>query len=103
MNKKELLAMPKLKVTPSLYRAAMADKPEIIRYQGNYEKRYHKIAVYLRCCTRNGILKIACFTTEDIRTGSKNPLYEIYLNKEEKRILLTRLRKSNGSPHPFGV
>lgn len=87
MNKKELLAMPKLKVTPSLYRAAMADKPEIIRYSRNYEKRNHKIAVYLRCCTRNGILKVACFTTEDIRTGSKSPLYEIYLNKEEKTYL----------------
>jgi len=87
LNKKELLAMPKLKVTPSLYRSAMADKPEIIRYSKTYEKRIHKIAIHLRCCTKNGILKIACFATEDIRTGNKSPLYEIYLNKDEKNYL----------------
>ena len=87
MNKKELLAMPKLKVTPSMHRAAMADKPEIIRYSSTYEKRSHKIAIYLRCCTKNDILKVACFTTEDIRTGSKSPMYEIYFSKEEKDYL----------------
>ena len=93
MNKKELLTMPKLKVTPSIYREAMADKPEIIRYYRNYEKRDHKTAVYLRCCTRNGILKVACFTTEEIRTGSKNPLYEIYLSKEEKTYLTYKVEE----------
>ena len=87
MNKKELLAMPKLKVTPYVYRSAMADKPEIIRYYSSYEKRAHKIAIYLRCCVKNGILKVACFATEDIRTGSKTPMYEIYFDKNEKNYL----------------
>ena len=95
--------MPKLKVTPSIYREAMADKPEIIRYYRNYEKRDHKIAVYLRCCTRNGILKVACFTTEEIRTGSKKPLYGSISAKKKKRILPIRSRRKNGSLHPFGV
>ena len=87
MNKKELLSMPALKVTPSMYRSAMADKPEIIRFSSTYEKRTHKIAIYLRCCVKNGILKVACFATENIRVGSKLPIYEIYLNKEEKDYL----------------
>lgn len=91
MNKKELLAMPKIKVTPSMYRVAMADKPIITVHKDwsgrKYETREHKTAVYLRCCTKNGILKVACFIAEDVRTGSKNPLYEIYLDKEKEDYL----------------
>ena len=87
MNKKELLSMPALKVTPSMYRSAMADKPEIRRVSSTYEKRSHKIAIYLRCCVKNGILKVSCFATENIRVGSKLPIYEIYLNKEKKDYL----------------
>ena len=87
MNKKELLAMPKLKVTPSMYRMAMADKPKITVHSNWYGKKYetrsHITAVYLRCCVRNDILKLACFITEDIRTGVKKPLYEIYFSKSE--------------------
>ena len=91
MNKKQLLEMPKLKVTPSMYRMAMADKPKITvhsNWYGNkYETREHNTAVYLRCCVKNGILKLSCFITEDIRTSVKKPLYEIYFSKEEKTYL----------------
>ena len=91
MIKKELLAMPKLKITPSMYRMAMEDKPKITvhtNWYGNkYETREHKVAVYLRCCIKNDILKLACFITEDIRTGVKKPLYEIYFSKSENTYL----------------
>jgi len=91
VNKKQLLEMPKLKVTPSMYRMAMADKPKITvhsNWYGNkYETREHNTAVYLRCCVKNGILKLSCFITEDIRTSVKKPLYEIYFSKEEKTYL----------------
>lgn len=89
--------MPKLKVTPSMYRMAMEDKPKITVYRSwggqNSEIREHKVAVYLRCCVKNNILKLACFTTEDIRTGSKIPLYEIFFSKEENTYLTYNTEK----------
>ena len=107
MNKKQLLVMPKIKVTPSMYRLAMEDKPKITvhnNYYGRkYETREHNTAVYLRCCIKDGILKIACFITEDIRTGSKKPKYEIYSVKLKIRILLTIPKTVIGLQAPSGV
>ncbi len=92
MNKKELLAMPKLKASSTIKRMAMADEPEITVHrdywnQKVYETRKHKTVAYFRCCTKNGILKLSCYLTESLRTGFSTPRYDIYFSRDEDTYL----------------
>ncbi len=92
MNKKELLAMPKLKASSTMIRLAKADEPIITIHKDfwrntKWESRSHKRSRYFRCCTQNGILKVACFVTESLRTGDLMPKYEIYFSKAKNTYL----------------
>ncbi len=91
MLKKELLAMQKLKPSSTMLRMAKADEPQITKHKSYYgsvwEERKYNTAVYFRCCTKNGILKLSCFLAEDLRTGKSKPLYEIYFSRQENTYL----------------
>lgn len=82
MRKKELMAMPTLKVTPYMKRLAMEDVPKIEKRYGRTYKEY-KHWGHTRCCTKNGILKLAIFFTEPMRMGASLPAYEMYFDKNK--------------------
>ena len=68
MRLKELKSMPPLKATPTMFRRAMSDKPNDTVRNYEYFKKY-KHWMHIRCCVKNGIIKISCFFTEDLRIG----------------------------------
>lgn len=85
MIKKVLKNMPVLKATPTMLRRAMEDKPKEVR-QYEYYKKY-KHWMQLRCCVQNGILKISCFLTDNMRFGGTLSVYDIYCNYKTKEYL----------------
>lgn len=87
MIKKELQQMPKLKATPYMMRLAMEDKPKTIRSYFGYNRTGYDRWGYTRCCTKNGILKVAVFFTEPMRMGGTLPAYEMYFDREKKQYL----------------
>ena len=86
MNKKQLLKMPRLKATSKMFQLAKEDKPVIKRY-GRYETRFYQRWLYLRCCTKNDILKLSCFLAGPLREKESLPKYEIYFSKSERTYL----------------
>jgi len=86
MRKKELTAMPILKVTPYMKRLAMEDVPKIEKLYGRTYKEY-KHWGHTRCCTKNGILKLAIFFTEPMRMGASLPAYEMYFDKKKREYI----------------
>ena len=86
MRKKELTAMPLLKVTPYMKRMAMEDVPKTeIRYGRTYKE--YKRGGYTRCCIKDGILKLAIFYTEPMRMGATMPKYEMYFDKKKQEYI----------------
>lgn len=83
MRKKELTAMPILKVTPYMKRMAMEDVPKTEKRYGRTYKEY-KRGGYTRCCIKDGILKVAIFYTEPMRMGATMPKYELYFDKKKQ-------------------
>lgn len=85
MLKKELLKLPNLCATPTMLRRAMEDIPQSLR--GYYQNSAYKHWAQIRCCQKNGILKISFFLTENMRLGATLPLYDIYFKKAEEQYL----------------
>ncbi len=85
MIKKELTSMPKLKATPNMMRMAAKDIPIKMKHYP-YDAEY-KTNIYIRCCTKNNLLKISIFFTEYMRMGSTQPVYEIYADRDKKQYL----------------
>ena len=75
----------KLKATPAMMRKAGIDTKRYVPEGGYYNRRqvekYH-IGMYLRARKCDGILKVAIFLTKEMRNGSREPAYELYINKE---------------------
>ncbi len=92
MIKKELLSMPKLCATPHMMQLARSDKLTKIKYD-YYTKVEYKRNVYVRCCIKNGILKMALFFTENMRMGGTLPTLEIYVDREKRQYLTYDYRK----------
>ena len=86
MRKKELTAMPILKVTPYMKRMAMEDVPKTEKRYGRTYKEY-KRGGYTRCCIKDGILKVAIFYTEPMRMGATMPKYEMYFDKKKALVV----------------
>ena len=86
MIKKELLKMPKLKATPYMLRRAKEDKPKFESNRYCYCDKY-KFWLYMRCCTKKGILKASFFLTEAMRYGGTRPIYDVYFDKKNKKYI----------------
>lgn len=78
--------MPNLYATPTMLRRAVEDRPKKLsnRY---YQNDAYNHWLQIRCCQKNGILKISCFLTENMRLGATLPLYDIYFKKAEEQYL----------------
>ena len=92
MVKKDLLALPELRATPSMMKAAAADTPTVEEHKNwwNNEKWYetkYRQPLYVRSAVQNGILKVAYFSVEALRLGGRKPIYELYVNKARDQFL----------------
>lgn len=78
MIKKELLAMRPLKATDSMLKIEWADVPKEIPGRYGAYRRYDQFA---RCRVENGILKVALFFPDNLRTGGRLPSYEVFVDR----------------------
>ena len=89
MNKKELLKLRTIRPTDKMMNMAANDVPVMKPAFWN-KKSYvniYKHSVFMRCQILNGIMKIALFMTEYMRFGSKDPIYEIFIDYENEQFI----------------
>lgn len=79
--------MPALTASPEMKQAALEDVPkkETTWYGSEYTKRQY--FTYLNCQVRDGILKAAFYLPNCLRLDGDHPVYEVYLDKENRRFL----------------
>lgn len=95
MKKKELLEMKKMQATAHMLHTAEQDeaKDDEIKYENHYGyKGTRKITKcrygrYFMAAVEEETLKVAVFTRLSLRQKSREPVYEIYVNKKEKKYL----------------
>ncbi len=98
-NKKELLKLRTLRPTDKMMNMAANDAP-IMKPLPWSKKSYvnvYKHSIFMRCQILNGIMKIALFMTEYMRFGSKEPLYEIFINYENEQFITYDCKKKKWS------
>lgn len=78
MRKKGLLSMAPLYATDEMAETAMKDTDKNNRGSRVYAR-------YFMAVREGDILKVAVFTGDSLRSGSRDPLYEFYTDREEKR------------------
>lgn len=74
-----------------MIRMAAADKPSDERI-GKWDMHYYcgvvyKHGLYMRCALHNGILKVALFIAENLRTGGNLPVFELFIDKENRKFI----------------
>lgn len=82
MKKNLLLKMRNLNATKEIIELASADTLTPDGWRTRYERE-----VYLRCTTQGSLLKVAFFVTEHLKTGSRKPIFELYISKKDKRFI----------------
>lgn len=79
MNKKSLLAMQPLRATTDMMETEWADTPQ--KVSDLYGGPYRKYARFARCQVESGILKVALFFPDNLRTGGYLPSYEVFIDR----------------------
>ena len=85
MKKKELLKIKPLKATKTIMELAM-NKPYHIETIDNQPVKY-KYAIYMRCHIQEGILKVAIYFTDHLRSGGRDPVYELFIDKKNEKFI----------------
>lgn len=93
MRKKELLAMKPLYVTPQMKKVVKEDKEydagyDYIGWQGrkqHIKQIQYEHYLFFAAAVDGDILKVSVFTRKRILEGKKEPQYDIYLSKKEKK------------------
>lgn len=87
MDKKWLLAMPRLLATPEMKTVAQEDI--IDTHKTDYGVTYHgrRYFTYMRCLVQDGILKAAFFLPDHLLLDGNNPIFEVFLDKDKKTFL----------------
>lgn len=78
MIKKELLALQPLRATVDMMEAERDDVPRKIN---RYSDPYRKYDQFARCQVEGGILKVALFFPDNLRTGGYLPFYEVFIDR----------------------
>lgn len=78
MIRKDLLAMRPLKATARMLEIERADVPREIPGRYGVYRKYNQFA---RCRVENGILKVALFFPDNLRTGGRWPSYEVFVDR----------------------
>ena len=86
MTKKSLMKMRPLLATAKMMRMAASDKPKkkTIYYT---ERLVYRHGLYMRCHIQDGILKVAFFFAEIIRSGGRLPAYELFISSAGKQFI----------------
>ncbi|MBR3586801.1 MAG: hypothetical protein IKO00_12315, partial [Oscillospiraceae bacterium] len=90
MDKKALLAMPKLLATPTMLRVAKENQPKKVmvhRWGCDREEIQCRYRLYLRCAEQDEILKVALFQSEVLWGGGRKPIFELYIDKKNDTFL----------------
>ena len=87
MKKSILQAMPVLTASQEMKEVALADEPkkETTYYGHTYTTRTY--FAFMNCLVQNGILKAAFFLPDHLRLDGNNPVYEVFLDKEQRQFL----------------
>lgn len=93
MIKKELKKMRMLLATPKMMRMAAKDTPHIEKRWGENIAVY-KQSVYMRSIVADDILKVAFYLTEHMRSGGRNPVYELFISRKEQTFLTYDCRQN---------
>ena len=83
MIKNELKKLRRLSATPKMMRLAAEDIP----HRNGWHDEIYTRALYMRCLVQNGILKVAFYLPENMRTGGRAPSFELYISRESKQFL----------------
>ena len=90
MNKKTLLAMGPLKATAKMMAMERADISREV--PGLYGSSYRRYCQFARCRVEDGILRVALFFPDNLRTGGRQPSYEVFIDRTaEKYITYDRM------------
>ena len=90
MNKKTLLAMGPLKATAKMMAMERADISREV--PGLYGSSYRRYCQFARCRVEDGILRVALFFPDNLRTGGRQPSYEVFIDRAaEKYITYDRM------------
>jgi len=89
MNKQQLIRMPALEATDEMMHTAQSDVPskEKSKWGPRYGTETYTYKLYLRCCVESDILKAAFFLPHLMRTGGRQPAYELYVCKGQETFL----------------
>ena len=87
MKKSMLLMMPVLMASPEMKQAAQEDVPQKKTTWYGREYTARQYFTYLNCQVQNGILKAAFYLPDGLRLGGDRPVYEVYLDKENRQFL----------------
>lgn len=79
MKKLQLKKLKPIYATKQMMEMAKAEVPQ----RNDYDKRewYHR-GLFMRCQVEKGILKVFLFLTRDLRMGSRNPAYQIFVDRK---------------------
>mgnify|MGYP001307995274 CR=1 FL=1 len=79
--------MPVLTASQEMKEVALADEPkkETTYYGHTYTTRTY--FAFMNCLVQNGILKAAFFLPDHLRLDGNNPVYEVFLDKEQRQFL----------------
>ena len=86
MKKTELKKMRSLPATNKMMKLAAEDKLTPKKYYNTEYKSYERDG-YIRCHNENGILKVAFFLTEHMRLGGRNPIYELFIDRDKEQFI----------------
>lgn len=87
MNKAELLNMKPILATPSMMKAATAEKTMFAPHDKAHKNPVFKTAIVFRGRYENGILMISVFSTKDMRLGAKTPKYTVYMDVANRQFI----------------
>lgn len=85
MYKKDLLATQPLMATVEMLEVERTDVPR--KVPGWYGGPYRRYAQFARCQVENGILKVALFFPDALRTGGCLPSYEVFIDRAAKNFI----------------
>ena len=91
MRKSILAKIDSLPATDKMMKMAAADNPVLkkLRYWNNHftSRTIYARGLYMRCRIQNGILQVAFYLTEHMKSGGRTPAYELYIDYEKRTFL----------------
>ncbi len=84
MYKENLLAMQPLNATEEMRKIEREDIP---RKVSGWYAAPRKYSLFARCWVENGILKVALFSPDALRTGGFLPSYEVFIDRAAKKFI----------------